>query len=99
VAEFLRVTLQIAKQSHALDTATKQRIGVVLALYETERDEYLLNQGYTPKQVGGFAESAALALVQHLEDMADSAAEDGAAAGVDWEAMEAQWDDHSKDSE
>lgn len=77
VAEFLRVTLQIAKQSEHVDSDAKARIGMVLAMYEVARDEWLLNQGYTQKQIDGMAKSAALALANHFDDAADATVEDG----------------------
>ena len=76
VAEFLRVTLQIAKQSESLTTDQKSRIGMVLAMYETARDEWLLNQGYTQKQIEGCAKSAALALANHFDDAANQTLDD-----------------------
>lgn len=77
IAEFLRVTLQIAKQSSSLTTEQKSHIGMVLAMYETGRDEYLLNNGYTQKQIDGIAQSAALALANHFEDKAREVIEGG----------------------
>lgn len=75
IAEFLRVTLALAKQSHTLDTETKKRIGMVLALYETGRDEHLLNNGYTQQQINGMANSASLALANYFEDKAQEVIE------------------------
>ena len=77
VAEFLRVTLQIAKQSESLSPDQKSRIGMVLAMYEVKRDEWLLNLGYTQKQIAGMAQSAALALANHFEEAANSTVEQG----------------------
>ena len=92
VAEFLRVTLQIAKQSELLTTEQKQRIGMVLAMYEVQRDEWLLNLGYTAKQIGGMAKSAALALANHFDYSAQSVIEDGAI--LDMDDFERQFDDN-----
>lgn len=80
VAEFLRVTLQIAKQSEHVDSDAKARIGMVLAMYEVKRDEWLLNQGYTQKQIDGMSKSAALALANHFDDAAQETIEDGSVA-------------------
>lgn len=104
VAEFLRVTLQIAKQSHSLDSSQKQRIGMVLAMYEVRRDEWLLNQGYTQQQICGFAESAALALANHFEDCANETTEGGVALldptseeeDVDFTAFEEEFNEHTE---
>lgn len=92
IAEFLRVTLALAKQSHALDADTKAHIGEVLKLYEVGRDEYLLNQGFTQKQIDGLAQSAALALANHFEDKANAADEEEAG-----DLLELPVDDFSMD--
>lgn len=80
VAEFLRVTLQIAKQASSLDTDQKRRIGMVLAMYEIRRDEALMNQGFKPTQIRAFAKSAGLALAEWFEDQSHK---DDAAAVVE----------------
>lgn len=77
IAEFLRVTLQIAKQSDSLSTDQKARIGMVLAMYETGRDEHLLQAGWTQKQIEGAAKSAALALANHFDDAAQQTIDGG----------------------
>lgn len=82
IAEFLRVTLQIAKQSEKLDSEAKARIGTVLAMYECGRDEWLLNLGYTQKQIDGMAKSAALALANRFDDLANSTIEHGSTIPV-----------------
>ena len=92
VAEFLRVTLQIAKQSESLTPDQKQRIGMVLAMYEVRRDEWLLNQGYTQNQINGLAKSAALALANYFEDAANETLEEGSVL-----TLEAPKDDFNMD--
>lgn len=92
VAEFLRVTLQIAKQSEHVDSDAKARIGMVLAMYEVARDEWLLNQGYTQKQIDAAAKSAALALANHFDDAANATVED-VDEGVDFGDFEREFDD------
>lgn len=77
IAEFLRVTLQIAKQSDKLDSDAKHRIGMVLAMYETGRDEHLLQAGYTQAQIDACAKSAALALANRFDDAANETIEGG----------------------
>ena len=77
IAEFLRVTLQIAKQSASLSTEQKAHIGMVLAMYETGRDEYLLNNGWTQNQIDAAAKSAALALANRFEDAQSQTVEGG----------------------
>jgi hypothetical protein len=79
IAEFLRVTLQIAKQSDSLSTDQKRRIGMVLAMYETGRDEHLLNAGYTQAQIEACAKSAALALANKFDDASNETIEGGLA--------------------
>lgn len=99
IAEFLRVTLQIAKQSEHIDVDAKARIGMVLAMYEVRRDEWLLTQGYTPKQIAGMAQSAALALANHIEDAANETVESGSVLTMpsedelDMDGFECQFDD------
>jgi hypothetical protein len=105
IAEFLRVTLALAKQSHLIDSDTKSHIGIVLAMYETGRDEYLLNNGYTQKQIDGIAHSAALALANHFEDQANTAIEgaqftdvlDRPASEFCMDDFEAQFSDSTED--
>jgi hypothetical protein len=77
IAEFLRVTLQIAKQSESLSSDQKARIGMVLALYEVGRDEHLLNNGWTQQQIDGAAKSAALALANRFDDAQNQTLEEG----------------------
>ena len=77
IAEFLRVTLQIAKQSESLTTDQKARIGMVLAIYETGRDEHLLNNGWSQNQIDAAAKSAALALANRFDDAQNETIEGG----------------------
>ena len=77
IAEFLRVTLQIAKQSASLTTEQKSHIGMVLAMYETGRDEHLLNNGWTQSQIDAAAKSAALALANRFDDAQSQTIEGG----------------------
>jgi hypothetical protein len=96
IAEFLRVTLALAKQSPNLSSDAKSQIGIVLALYETGRDEHLLNTGWTQTQIDGVAHSAALALANYLEDKANEVIEGGAALldpPLDMDDFEAQFSD------
>ena len=79
LAEFLRVTLQIAKQSATLTSDQKRHIGMVLAMYETGRDEHLLQSGWTQNQIDAAAKSAALALANHFDDAASETIEGGLA--------------------
>lgn len=106
IAEFLRVTLQIAKQSDKLDVDTKRRIGMVLAIYETGRDEHLLNVGYTQAQIDTCAKSAALALANRFDDASSETVEGGVALlepppdDFCMDDFEAQFgDDHTQDSD
>lgn len=106
IAEFLRVTLQIAKQSASLSTEQKAHIGMVLAMYETGRDEYLMNNGWTLNQVEAAAKSAALALANRFEDAQSQTIEGGVdlleppADDFDFDDFEAQFDgDHDPHSD
>lgn len=103
IAEFLRVTLQIAKQSESLTAEQKSRIGMVIAMYECKRDEVLLSAGFTQKQIDGLAKSAALALANHFEDAAEATVQEGSVATLepetdygeyDMDAFEGDFDDH-----